>query len=396
MKRVFSAVGLACVATWAISCGVTPPTTPGGGGATLAVSSVAPASVSTTGGATITITGTGFGSDSTLTIGGTAVTGATISATSITVTAPARAAGATTVVVTSGGKTASGGLTFVAPSGLNAPPVISNLRVTGPGNKPPSPFLDLASSVTLSATVTDVETSPSTLTYAWVVAAGTVSGTGASVTWSLPATLAVTPSSQTATLTVTETFTENGIQHRNVSTSSLLADAHDSSTELLDKGFRFLDLFSQSTVPPASVVSDFTSTCSGAAQELQDTIDIRNNYLHMSYTITRLPPVEFKFGQSCVWTAFSPIRIYSADACTTFRAHWVVRALRDVVDDDVRAGDVVTTDGRDFIGNKFQNGQWKLCTSDFKGDPTSTALGVDGQTRVIQTPKSFSGRIRKQ
>src|SRR5207342_2746180 len=97
----------------------------------------------------------------------------------------------------------------------------------------------------------------------------------------------------------------------------------------------------------------------------------------ISYTITRLPPVEFKFGQSCVWTAFSPIRIDGADACSTYRAHWVVRALRDVV----------TTDGRDFIANRFQSGQWKLCSSDFKGDPTSTVLGLDGQTRIIPTPK---------
>ncbi len=385
---------LAVLALYAISCGTTPPTGPTG--TTLAVSSVSPSSVSTTGGVTVTITGTGFGTDSTLTIGGTAVTGPTVTSTSITATVPAHAAGATTAIVTSGGKTASGSITFVAPAGLNAPPAISNLRVSGPGSKPPSPFVDLASSVTLSATVTDIETSPSTLTYAWTVGAGTVTGTGASVTWVLPATLAVTPVATTVTLTVTETFTEGGIQHRNVATSSLLTDTHDSSTEILDKGFRFLDLFSQSTIAPSAVVSDFTSTCAGAAQELQDTIDIRNNYLHMSYTITRLPPVEFKYAQSCTWTAFSPIRIYAADACSTFRAHWVVRALRDVADDGVRAGEVVTTDGRDFIGNRFQNGQWKLCTSDFKGDPTSTVLGLDGQTRVIQTPKSFDRPIRRQ
>ncbi|TAK11349.1 MAG: hypothetical protein EPO35_12495 [Acidobacteria bacterium] len=377
----------------AISCGVTPPTTPV---TVLAVSSVSPSTLSTTGGATVTITGSGFGTDTAVTIGGTAVANPTVTSTSVTVTAPVHAAGAGSLVVTTGGKSATSNVTFVAPSGVNAAPVVSNVRVAGPGNRPPSPFVDLASNVTLSGTVTDVETSPASLTYVWAVSAGTVTGSGASVTWNLPASLAVTPVSLTATLTVTETFTENGVQHRNVASSSLLADAHDSSTEIMDKGFRFLDLFSQSTIPPATVVSDFTSTCRGAAEELQDTIDIRNNYLHLSYSITRLPPVEFKFGQSCVWTAFSPIRIYNADACSTFRAHWVVRALRDVADDGVHTGDVVTTDGRDFIGNVFQSGQWKLCTSDFKGDPTSTLLEPSGLTRVIPTPKSLGGRIRRR
>lgn len=390
MKRILGAAGLALLA---ISCGGlnTPQVT-----GVLAVTTVSPSSISTTGGAVVTVTGTGFGTDSTITIGGTAVTGATVTATSITATAPVHAAGASTVVIASGGKSASGTVTFVAPSGVNAPPVVTNVRVTGPGNKPPSPFVDLASGVTLSATVTDVETSPSSLTYVWTVGAGTISGTGTSVTWNLPASLAVTPASLAATLTVTETFTENSIQHRNIATASLLTDAHDSSTEILDKGFRFLDLFSQSTIPPATVTSDFSTTCSGAANELQDTIDIRNNYLHLSYSITRVPPVEFKFGQSCVWTAFSPIRIYSADACSAYRAHWVVRALRDVADDGVHTGDVVTTDGRDFIGNVFRSNQWKLCTSDFKGDPTSTVQSLDGRTRTIPTPKSLSGRIRRQ
>jgi len=384
---------LAVVALVAISCGSTT-TAPVTG--VLAVTAVSPSTLSTTGGATVTITGTGFGTDTTLSIGGVAITGLTVTSTSISATAPVHVAGAASAIVTTGGKSATSSVTFVAPSGVNAAPVVTNVRVAGPGNKPPSPFVDLSSGVTLSATVTDVETSPSALTYAWTVGAGTITGTGTSVTWNLPASLAVTPASVTATLTVTENFTENGVQHRNIATASLLADAHDSSTEILDKGFRFLDLFSQSTIPPATVTSDFTSTCPGAANELQDTIDIRNNYLHISYAITRLPPVEFKFGQSCVWTAFSPIRIYGADACSTYRAHWVVRALRDVADDGVHTGDVVTTDGRDFIANRFQSGQWKLCTSDFKGDPTSTVQGVDGQTRTIPTPKSLSGRIRKQ
>ena len=389
----FRSLPLAAIVGLAVSCGA-PPTTPIV--TTLTVTAVTPSSLSTTGGATVTITGTGFGTDTTVTIGGTAVSGATVTSTSITATAPSHAGGSSAVVIASGGKSASSAITFVAPSGVNAAPAISNLRVTGPGSKPPSPFVDLASGVTLSATVTDVETSPSSLTYVWTVAAGTISGTGASVTWNLPALLAVTPSAVTATLTVTETFTESGVQHRNIATSSLLADAHDSSTEILDKGFRFLDLFSQSSVPPATVMSDFATTCDGYAGELQDTVDIRNNYLHLSYSITRLPAVEFKYGQSCVWPEGRGI--VRADACSIFRAHWVVRALRDVPDDGVVAGEIATSDGRDLIGNIFQNGQWKLCSSTWLADQSNTTvMSTSGVSRTIKTPQGMvPGRIKRQ
>lgn len=394
MKRFLSVVGLAGVAAVAISCGTTTPTTPGGGGTTLAVSAVAPASLSTTGGVSVTITGTGFGADSTITIGGTAITGATVTATSITATAPVHAPGASTVVVTSGGKTASSNIMFVAPSGLNSLPVIANLRVTGPGSKPPSPFVDLTSSVQLSATVTDLETSPASLTYTWTVAAGTVSGTGASATWVLPASLAVTPSALTATLTVAEVFTENGIQHRNSATASFLADAHDSSTEILEMGFRFLNLFSQSTVSPATVVSDFDQTCGGYTEELGDTVRNRQTYLFLSYAITRLPPVTFNYGQRCPNPKANP----SGDACTVYNAHWVVRVLRNDSTDGVTAGQIITTDGRDFIGNVFRSGQWKLCSSNFDGvSVVSSSNSAASTTQVIPTPQGLvPGRIRRQ
>lgn len=384
--------GLSAVALFAISCGspVTKPPVTG----VLAVSSVSPSTLSTTGGATVTISGTGFGTDTTVKLDGASVTDVTATSTTITFTAPTHTAGTGAFAVATGGKTGSVNATFVAPTGTNAVPVITNLRVTGPGSKPPSPFADLASSVALSATVTDLETSPASLTYAWTVGAGTVTGTGASVSWSLPATMAVTPSAVTATLTVTETFTEGGVQHRNLATASFLVDAHDSSTEVLDKGFRFLDLFSQSSVPAATVVSDFESTCGGATEELDDTVANRQTYLYTAYTITRLPPVTFNFGGSCPDPKGNP----RGDACTSYQAHWVARVIQNSAKDDVTVGQVVTTDGRDYIGNVFRNGQWKLCSSHFQGTTvvSSGTSGIAG-TRVIPTPQSMvPGRIKKQ
>jgi hypothetical protein len=65
------------------------------------VTSISPISGTTAGGTAVTITGTGFLSGATVSLGGTAATGVTVvSATSITATTPAHAAGAVNVVVT--------------------------------------------------------------------------------------------------------------------------------------------------------------------------------------------------------------------------------------------------------------------------------------------------------
>jgi uncharacterized protein YjiK/methionine-rich copper-binding protein CopC len=90
-----------------------------------AVTSVSPTSGTTAGGTSVTIAGTGFAAGATVTFGGTAATGVTVvSATQITATTPAGAAGAVNVVVTNAdgqSATLTGGYTYVAP--LPAPTV---------------------------------------------------------------------------------------------------------------------------------------------------------------------------------------------------------------------------------------------------------------------------------
>jgi hypothetical protein len=106
------------------------------------VTAVSPTSGSTAGGTIVSLRGTGFASGATVTFGTSAASNVSVaSATSITATTPARAAGAVNVVVTnpdglSGGLTA--GFTFVTPP-PPPPPVItittagvspSNLSIT--------------------------------------------------------------------------------------------------------------------------------------------------------------------------------------------------------------------------------------------------------------------------
>jgi hypothetical protein len=95
------------------------------------VASVAPASGSTLGGTVITITGTNFAAGAAVSVGGTAATGITVnSATSITATTPAHAAGAVAVTVTNtDGQTGSlaSGFTYVS----TAPTVASVTPASG-------------------------------------------------------------------------------------------------------------------------------------------------------------------------------------------------------------------------------------------------------------------------
>jgi hypothetical protein len=77
----------------------------------------------------------------------------------------------------------------------------------------------------------------------------------------LPATVSPTPSPVTATLTVTETFVEGSVTHKNVTTAPFVMQVHDSQKEILDMGEDFLTLFSQSNVPTTrtDVAKSFTS-----------------------------------------------------------------------------------------------------------------------------------------
>ncbi|MGX5668953.1 Ig-like domain-containing protein, partial [Rhizobium daejeonense] len=93
------------------------------------LTAISPTSGLTTGGTSVTITGTNLTDATAVTIGGTAATGFTVnSATSITATTPAHAAGSVDVVVTTpgGSATLTGGFTYAAPN----PPVAGAVSAT--------------------------------------------------------------------------------------------------------------------------------------------------------------------------------------------------------------------------------------------------------------------------
>ena len=170
----------------------------------------------------------------------------------------------------------------------------------------------------------------------------------------------------TLTLTVTESFTENGITHRNSTPAGFVVRVHDSEKEILDMGEDFLTLFSRSDVPTDQVLHNFSTTCDGGAGRAAEKRDVDRNratYIYTSFTITRMPPVTFNFGGLCIAKLAN-----RADACADFRVHW------EFVDKESGAPGV--TDGTDHVTAVYENSRWYLCHSNFTGLATFHTLGI--------------------
>lgn len=131
--------------------------------------SISPASGSTAGGTSVTISGTDFVSGATVTVGGTAATNVTVaSATSITATTPAHAAGSVNVIVTNPdgqSDTLTGAFTYVAPTGGTSLVRVNSGggNYTGAGNVVWSADTGFSGGGTFSSTRTISGTSDQTL-----------------------------------------------------------------------------------------------------------------------------------------------------------------------------------------------------------------------------------------
>jgi hypothetical protein len=339
----------------------------------LSVGSISPAQGSTTGGTNVSIAGTDFGNEATVTVGGVVATSVVRqSSTVLTAVVGARtAAGPADVVVTSEGHSATlpKGFTFVAPSGTNQPPVVTSIRSVGSRSGQPSGFADQDETVTLIATVSDAETSTSSLVYAWS-GPGTFSSTEPITIWHLPAVVSPVPSPVTATLTVTENYVEGSITHRNVTTAPFVMQVHDSQKEILDMGDDFLTLFSQSNVPTNDVLHNFSTSCGGRDAEAADTDRARSSYVQnfSKFRINQVIPVTFNFGGRC------PFRSRAADACSAFNVHWEITYIK--ADEFHTVGELEVTDGVDYVTAVLQNNRWWLCDSDFSGVSTNPKTGA--------------------
>lgn len=363
----------ACLALVAGACGSDSPSGPSG--QTVRLQSISPTSGSTTGRTPVTITGTGFGSDVVVSIGGVQATGVSVQGnTTITATTGERPSGGSAdVVVTTGGRTATlaNGFTYVAPSGANRPPTITSFRSVGSRVNQPSGFADLDETIQVIATVTDSETAAGSLVYEWT-GPGSFAPSGATANWKLPTSLAGgTPATATATLRVTERFTEGGVTHQQSATGTFNVRVHDSAREIADIGQDFLLRFSDSKWTTNEVLHNFSTTCDGGngrADEAGDVDRNRAQYIQdfNAARVTHRPPVTFNFRGSCAVPGRASQR--NVDACASYTVHWEVTSRS--------TGRREITDGIDYVSAVLENDRWLLCHSDFIGTVRNPLTGA--------------------
>ena len=341
---------------------------------TLRVISILPAVGSATSETSVVINGTEFAADATVTVGGIAATKVVVqNSTTLNVTVgplpSTTPAGPADVAVTSGGLTATlaNGFTFVAASGANQAPIIARILSIGSHSGQPSGFADLDETVRLVATVTDVETSASALTYEWT-GPGLFAGSGDTVEWRLPASAETTPTPMTATLTVTETFVEGSVTHKNISVGTFVMQVHDSQKEILEMGEDFLTLFSRSEVPTNEVLHNFSTTCDGGKGRDDEKTDVDANRARYTqdfgaFRMSRRGPATIAFHSLCV---LPDGRVQNnVDACSSFAVHW------EVIKKTTGAREI--TNGVDYVSAALENNRWRICHSDFipsQGFPT--------------------------
>lgn len=329
-----------------------PPTKPGPIIVELAIQSVSPAAGPATGGTELTIRGAGFAAGTALTIGGRAATDVIVrSADTVTAKTPASAtAGPADIVVALNGRTQtlSGGFRY-DPIASNTAPVITSITAQGRRLRQPAAFADYGETIQLTLAIQDAETPAAQLAYQWRACDGTFAGTGPQVDWTAPA-IGSLPSNCTIDVTVTD--------GPHVLTRSIVVRLHNSIAEVTALALEFLTDFANSTIPAVTVVRNFSDSCKGKADELEEVENNRRVYRIESYTYGT-PSVTVGFGGVC------PFRGRTADACFRMPAGWISKKVID--------GSTEVVTGVSHVTGVYLNSEWRLCNSDYGS--TSTVAG---------------------
>ena len=224
---------------------------------------------------------------------------------------------------------------------VNNAPVIRSIRIA-------LSRVEVDQDVDVSAEVDDTETNPDQLTYEWTATAGTFSGTGRSVRWRLPKGATATPVNVTVSLAVVERYTEvvNSLvvtrEHR-VTQSAAPFRAHDSDAELRKISIEFLVyLFGNSTVSPSSCLVDFSDSCRGKQEELQDIENNRKTFVILS-------------AQATVASVSISADRMSAEVI----APCIFR------DKEIATGHEATSSGDCYLTAVYERDRWWLCSSSF-------------------------------
>jgi hypothetical protein len=266
---------------------------------------------------------------------------------------PQHAAASVDVVVTVGTNSGSlaRGFTFVA----NSPPAINAMAVRHSRPRAPSQYASLGETVAATAAITDAETPVDQMMFAWSSdVGGTFTGTGPAVTWSAPSDATGTPRTATLTVVVTERYSATDsaglpLSGENRAMGSTAVRLHNSPREVSDLASEFLLDFSKQ-LDPAFVMKNFTPTCPGTADELNDVRNNQANFVITSYTVGT-PATRADFTGTC------PFRNRFGDACAIVPVEW-----HSTIKSNGRA---IWTRGFDQVTAILENDRWKLCASDY-------------------------------
>lgn len=259
----------------------------------------------------------------------------------------------------SGGGNGGGGGQPPPPPVVNTPPQIKSVAVS-------DTRVEVGTPVTLTATVEDLETPVANLTYTWTAETGTFSGTGPVVTW-IAGAEAKTPGDFIITVTVTERYTSGAVSEENKTVSTMTVHVNNSPKELAELSLRFLGDFANSSVSPERCVSEFSDSCRGKKDELQDTIDNRHDFLILSSTLrhTSLQIASSRdsatVNTACTFTSRVITHTPQSGGCLANPAA-------------CQFGSTQTADGNCRTTNVYERGRWWLCESNFQPKNALTAF----------------------
>jgi hypothetical protein len=231
----------------------------------------------------------------------------------------------------------------------NTPPIIQSMKVS-------ADRVEADHELDVTASVTDAEVAPETLTYMWSAspANGTFTGSGPVVRWRAP-TQQKTPDLYTLTLTVTETFLSAGLPKQNQVSSTVQVPYNDSPAEVRALAEEFYKDFGNSSVSAAACVRNFSDSCRGKQEELaniQGNRD-RTDYRIVGSTLSSSPHLTFDSGMT---------RGTFLQPCT----------FEDV---STTTGKRQRVSGDCYLSTVYEQWRWWLCDSHFfNGMVTSESL----------------------
>lgn len=256
---------------------------------------------------------------------------------------------------------------------VNTPPTIDSVVIASTRAEADVP-------IQVSATVRDTETPLGQLTYTWSASPqpGTFSGSGfngsqALVMWRPPKGQK-TPDVYTVSLTVSESYTSAGQAKQNVVSNSTTVHYNDSLAETGSLAYDFLVYkFGNFSVSPSEAVSNFSDSCRGKADELEDTKANRENFhiLGASFTQTAI---------AIDWTR-TPGTGTVEGRCQ----------FEDIPNSGPNAGRREFVSGTCHLTTVYENFRWFLCDSTFAsdGDPTLASLKGRVPGRIGRPVRGF-------